>query len=159
MPDETNALLDAEQVIQDLLINLQRLKQEVEGYSQAKLTLTQVQEQLNSFTAELGQLASQFRVVVDVLSKIGTPEILTQVEAVRSAVSQSAGSASTLGKAVLSGQSQVVKLVAGSKAELSVELVAVQASFDGRLRKLQRLVVIVGILATSLVVATMYFGR
>ena len=77
----------------------------------------------------------------------------------RSAVSQSAGSASTLGEAVLSGQSQVVKLVAGSKAELSVELVAVQASFDGRLRKLQRLVVIVGILATSLVVATLYFGR
>lgn len=80
MAKETDGFLSAEEAVQSLLKNLKQLKLETEGYDKARSTLEDTREQLAALSGKIGILADQSRLVIESLRKIGTTEILRQLE-------------------------------------------------------------------------------
>lgn len=92
MADEhVERLLAAEQKARELVAVLEKLKQEVESYRDARLAIDKVAEGLSGATVQLGKVAGDADTVVRQLKAIGTPEILSKVGSVESAVSSLAG--------------------------------------------------------------------
>lgn len=72
--------LRAEDEAYRLVDELEKLKKEVESYSTARESLEKTQQSLNQLTAKIGDLAARSAVVIETVSKIGTPEILARLE-------------------------------------------------------------------------------
>lgn len=80
MATEMGPFLRAEEAASELLNSLGRLKDEIEGYSRAKGTLEEVRGQLVSLVQSLGRTVEQSTSVMAALERIGTPEILKEIE-------------------------------------------------------------------------------
>jgi len=79
MATDNNDFLEAEEAVNDLLENVQRLKNEIEGYGAAKETLLEVREQLGEITQSIGDIAKTAASVIQTLQSIGTAEILKEI--------------------------------------------------------------------------------
>ena len=88
MSNESENLIQAEKAIEELLLELEELKHQVEGYKAAKEALSAVQLQLQKMIEQTQELSEETLTGVRVLSKIGTPEILTRIEGVSNGISQ-----------------------------------------------------------------------
>lgn len=88
MSNESENLIQAEKAIEELLLELEELKQQVEGYKAAKEALSAVQHQLQKMIEQTQELSEETLIGVRVLSKIGTPEILTKIESVSNGILQ-----------------------------------------------------------------------
>jgi hypothetical protein len=88
MSNESENLIQAEKAIEELLLELEELKRQVEGYKTAKEALAAVQLQLQKMIEQTQELSEETLIGVRVLSKIGTPEILTRIESVSNGISQ-----------------------------------------------------------------------
>ena len=83
MAKESEQLLAAEEAVQQLLRNLERLKAEIEGYAKAKLSLEETRVGLQRLTGQIGDLAGRVASVAESLRKIGTPELLSRIDAAK----------------------------------------------------------------------------
>lgn len=80
MIDKTERLLDSEQVLNDLVKELDLLKNEVEGFRDAKVTLNQTGQGLTNAASSLQALSGRVESVSNALREIGTPELLQMQE-------------------------------------------------------------------------------
>jgi uncharacterized phage infection (PIP) family protein YhgE len=76
-------LLSAEQAVQELLGKLQDLRGQVEGYSQARESLTETQRGLGNLVSQTRELADQTLSATKALKEVGTPEILAKISELR----------------------------------------------------------------------------
>lgn len=181
MPVETDGFLSAEQAVQALLTELERLKEEVEGYSLAKETLESTQVQVGDLAGKLSLLTERSRDIFEGLAKIGTTEILRQIEALRTVNTGLAQSSSQLTKDVqdshvrvtgsyekLNGSLAVLResitktddKIEQARTKAASELAAVQRALERRLKRLTILVIIGIPFATALIVAAaVVFGQ
>jgi lysozyme family protein len=81
MPTEVESFLRAEDAVNALLLNVDQLKTEVEGYARAKTSLEDVRSQLSNVIRSLGSIAEQTVAVVQAMEKVGTPQILHEMAA------------------------------------------------------------------------------
>src|SRR5690349_13330525 len=100
MTKEVDDLLTAEQAVQDLLKELQSLKTQVGGYETARKALDAVRASLERFVDETIDLAGKTHVATATLEKIGTPEILTRIEAVKAEISELSAQSTRRGKSL-----------------------------------------------------------
>jgi uncharacterized phage infection (PIP) family protein YhgE len=180
MSAETEGFLDAERAVNQLLTDLERLKGEVEGYANAKQTLETTRTQVDDVLRKLSQLAERSHDVIEALGKVGTSEILQQIDALRLANSGLTQSSIQLAKDVQESQTQATValdkigtnvaalrdsvLSVGENAESArtksaAELAAVRASLDRRLKILTILVAIGIPLATAVIVVAICLAR
>tara|TARA_R110001592_G_scaffold295724_5_gene566016 strand:+ start:122 stop:631 length:510 start_codon:yes stop_codon:yes gene_type:complete len=87
MATESDGFLKAEEAVVALLENVSRLQGEIEGYSQAKVSLEEVHRQLVVLVGALGGTAELSESVLESLRDIGTPEILRQLSGMNQRVS------------------------------------------------------------------------
>jgi hypothetical protein len=83
-------LLSAEQAVQELLGKLQDLRGQVEGYSQARESLTETQRGLGNLVSQTRELADQTLSATKALKEVGTPEILVKISELREATESAA---------------------------------------------------------------------
>lgn len=88
MSDPTTRLLEAEEVVQALLVELQRLKQEVGSYADARGSLEDAAGQLGQLIENQQRTTSQMLAATQTLSEIGTPEILATTKAAADQLAQ-----------------------------------------------------------------------
>lgn len=79
MATETDEFLKAEDAVNELLANLERLKGEIGSYESARKSLEDTGDALRQITASLDQAARQANGVFELLQQIGTPEILNEI--------------------------------------------------------------------------------
>lgn len=80
MDERTEQLLESEQVITDLVAELEELKREVGGYSEAKQSLDEAGSGLAVAADSLKGLGQRVHDMVAALRAIGTPELLRMQE-------------------------------------------------------------------------------
>jgi hypothetical protein len=88
MASEADDLLSAEQAVQNLLKELQALKKQVGDYDSARQSLDTARQSLDGLVQQTAALAEKTHSAITTLSKIGTPEILARVDAVRLAINE-----------------------------------------------------------------------
>lgn len=82
------AFLQTEEEVNQLLHELTRLRQEAESYASAKQTVDKAAAGVSTLSTDLVTLAGRLREIVDTLRSISTPEILDQLQGVKSDVSE-----------------------------------------------------------------------
>lgn len=117
MATEVEAFLRAEQSANELLGSLKQLQKEIEGYSTARGSLEDVRVQLVSLVQTLSQNAEQSTAVMSALEKVGTSEILKQIENVISLNEKNVSAVESLSKAVSETLPQIESKLAKSIAE------------------------------------------
>lgn len=80
MSNEAQQLLSAEQVIQELLLELGSLKAQIGGYDTARQSLQQTQGVLSDLVVKTSTLAEQTHEATLMLGKVGTPEIILRID-------------------------------------------------------------------------------
>lgn len=80
MSKEADDLLEAEKAIQELLSELKELKDQIEGYADAREALNQVSRKLGEMVEKTQTLTEATHGAITVLLKIGTPEILSSIK-------------------------------------------------------------------------------
>jgi len=88
MDAEIEQLLKTEQEIQELLRELQALKKQVGGYSNARESLEEARQSLHLLVEKTSTLAEQTHAATMMLGKIGTPEILARADSTRLAITE-----------------------------------------------------------------------
>src|SRR4051794_40983454 len=83
MPTAVETLLTAEEAVQDLVTTLGRLKAEVENYAEAGRALGGGRGGLHGFIVRATDLAEATHATIATLGRIGTPELLSRLDAVR----------------------------------------------------------------------------
>ncbi len=84
MPPEMNGFLKAEESANQLISSVERLNEEIDGYSGARTTLEEAGGRLIPLVDALTSTAAKTTEVMHALSQIGTAEILDEVKAVSS---------------------------------------------------------------------------
>jgi ElaB/YqjD/DUF883 family membrane-anchored ribosome-binding protein len=80
MSKEAHDLLEAENAVQELLSELKGLKGQIEGYANARESLNQVSRKLGEMVERTQTLAEETHDAITVLTKIGTPQILSAIQ-------------------------------------------------------------------------------
>jgi ElaB/YqjD/DUF883 family membrane-anchored ribosome-binding protein len=80
MSKESDELLEAEQAVQELLSELEKLKRQIGGYSDAREALNHVSQKLGELIQQTQTLTEGTHRAITVLTKIGTPEILNAIK-------------------------------------------------------------------------------
>ena len=86
MPSDAERLLAAEEAVRQLLGTLDRLKSEVGGYAKAATALSDARDQIAALVPQVGGLIGGTSEVVQVLGRVGTPEILARLDQVASTI-------------------------------------------------------------------------
>jgi hypothetical protein len=95
VPAETEKLLKAEEAVRVLVATLTRLQEEVDSYKTAGLALDKVRVDLHDLVTRTADLAGATRTTIDTLGKIGTPELLYQLQLLQAQVGVLHASAET----------------------------------------------------------------
>ena len=80
MSKEADELLAAEEAVQELLSELEKLKHQIGGYGAAKDSLNHVSLKLGELVQQTQKLSEATLIAITVLTKIGTPEILNSIK-------------------------------------------------------------------------------
>lgn len=83
MEDPKELFLTAEAQARELAEQLIELKQKMEGHALAEQSLYETRSELSGLIAEMANGAEQTQEMIKTLGKIGTPEILEQLEQVQ----------------------------------------------------------------------------
>lgn len=86
MAEEAEQLLAAEEAVQELLTSLRALKSEIEHYSEAKSSLTNTRDVVVNLATELSELTRRTAGIIEIIGKVGTPEILARLESICSSI-------------------------------------------------------------------------
>lgn len=79
--DDVQKLLDAEQAAQTLLVSLQGLKSEMDGFADAKSSLREAVGHLRAFVESTRMVAAAAAESVETLKSLGMPEVLARTAA------------------------------------------------------------------------------
>lgn len=179
MSTETSPILEAEQAVHDLLTHLERLKREIESYGRAKATLEESGQKVAGLASELGRLAEESRTIVAALGKIGTPEILKQIELLGTANRDLVGAVNRTSNDVRDSQARMeatarkssetvteaIQAVGGTldslkgavqaaRTEAASQITSIRATVERRLRRLGLITVLGLATASAVIIAT-----
>ena len=111
MSKEANDLLEAEMAVQELLIELKELKDQIEGYADAREALNQVSRKLSDMVEKTQTLSEHSHAAISVLKKIGTPEILDSINQLNNEIKEQSNKINdSLIKNVIENQKRSEKL-------------------------------------------------
>lgn len=96
MAGDAEQLLKAEQAVQQLVKELEKLMGEVGGYATATKTLEDVRKSLQELIGRTSELAQQAHSAIAALIKIGTPEILARINTATAAIEEKLTSAAAV---------------------------------------------------------------
>lgn len=152
MSDHTANLLNAEEAVQELQSELQRLLREVGGYATARQTLEQTQEQLLGLARRHDQLVGNTAGIIARLGEIGTPQLLERLDQLlerQGAVAQSIEQGQvTLAQRLEASDAQQAKVA----SDLSARLEQLESALVKGQGGLKRLVIVAIVLALVAVV-------
>jgi chromosome segregation ATPase len=124
MPTETERFLSAEEAVNSLLGDLERLKKEIESYGRARTALEDTRGQLRTTTERMAQLAEQSRGVIVAIGKVSTAEILTRVEGLRNQNAEHVQQVGQFAKQVKEAHTSLVAQSQKSDAEMTSKVAA-----------------------------------
>jgi uncharacterized phage infection (PIP) family protein YhgE len=90
MSKEAEDLLKAEHAVQELLSELKGLKDQIDGYANARESLNQVSRKLGEMVERTQTLTEGTHDAITVLKKIGTPQILSAIQNLNNDLKESA---------------------------------------------------------------------
>jgi len=129
MASDVDNLLAAEEAVQDVLKELHALKRQVSGYDTATQTLEAVRLSLDDLVAKTSALAERTHSATTTLGNIGTPEILTRAENIKSAISELAAASAKQSSELASASAKQMRSVRSTAtAALLFSILSVVAS-------------------------------
>jgi hypothetical protein len=156
MATDTEKWLATEEATSQLLSQLERLKQEVEGYANAKTTLAEANTQLARLVGELSNAAQASQGISERLGEVGTPEVLDRLTKLQQALLAVGRIVQREEKQLTEGTSAVLEKIEQSQREVALLRDQLPSIIAGEARRQQRpmyfLLILILLVAVTLLV-------
>lgn len=156
MTNEGDGFLRAEEIANELLDNVQRLKNEIEGYATARSHFGEVHQQLVGLSRSLIAISEQSAGIVQGLAEIGTPAILSSIKEAEETVRRSHDAAQ---RTFEEQNSEMKRYIEEMASRMAVEVANVRTECERQARAMKRTLAIGLFCVTAIMTIVFYLAK